>query len=108
MLIKAFHTLIWLVRATATIYILYAGLTGTSTVWLWLAVGMLVLESVVLVANGWECPLTALARRYTSDRLDNFDIYLSLAIARYNKAIFGSMLVVDLVLLLRNLVQGGL
>ncbi len=51
--------------------------------------GIVLIEATVLVANRWRCPLTDLAARYTDDRRDNFDIYLPLWLARYNKLIFG-------------------
>lgn len=35
--------------------------------------------------------------RYTDDRRDNFDIYLPLLMARYNKEIFGTLYVAGLV-----------
>jgi hypothetical protein len=38
-------------------------------------------EVLILIANGWRCPLTAVAARYTDDKRDNFDIYLP-ALAR--------------------------
>ena len=38
-------------------------------------------------------PLTAWAARYTTDRRDNFDIYLPLWLARHNKSIFGALYV---------------
>jgi hypothetical protein len=41
--------------------------------------------------NGWRCPLTALAARYTDDQSDNFDIYLPAWIARHKKGVFGSL-----------------
>lgn len=50
-------------------------------------------EVMVLAANGWRCPLTDVARRYTDDRADNFDIYLPLWLARHNKVIFGWLFV---------------
>jgi hypothetical protein len=56
-------------------------------------IGIVALESLVLVLNSWRCPLTAVAARYTEDRRDNFDIYLPLWLARYNKEIFGSLYV---------------
>ena len=48
-------------------------------------------EVFVLVVNGWRCPLTDLAARYTDDRRANFDIYLPLWLAANNKRIFGSI-----------------
>jgi hypothetical protein len=51
-------------------------------------------ECAVLALNRGSCPLTDLAARYTDERRDNFDIYLPLWLARYNKTIFGSLFVV--------------
>ena len=64
--------------------------------------GLAVLRSKDLV--NWEfvsyamrCPLTDVAARYTSDRRDNFDIYLPLWLARYNKHVFGTLYVAGIV-----------
>lgn len=56
-------------------------------------IGLVAIESLVLVFNSWRCPLTDVAARYTEDRRDNFDIYLPLWLARYNKVLFGSLYV---------------
>jgi hypothetical protein len=61
--------------------------------------GLVFVEVAVLAVNGGRCPLTAVAARYTDDRRDNFDIYLPLWLARYNKLIFGTLFVVGLLLL---------
>jgi hypothetical protein len=58
-----------------------------------LLITIVLVEVVVLFANHLRCPLTAVAARYTTDRRANFDIYLPLWIARYNKEIFGSLFV---------------
>jgi len=50
-------------------------------------------ECLVLALNRGRCPLTDVAARYTDDRADNFDIYLPLWLARYNKHIFGLLFV---------------
>lgn len=58
-------------------------------------VGALVLLEVgVLVVNRMRCPLTAVAARFTTERRDNFDIYLPLWLATHNKEIFGTLFVV--------------
>ena len=54
-------------------------------------------EVAILAFNGMKCPLTPIAARYTSDRRDNFDIYLPLLVARYNKEIFGTLYVAGVV-----------
>jgi hypothetical protein len=45
--------------------------------------------------NRRRCPLTGLAAHYTSDRGDAFDIYLPNWLARHNQAIFGTLFVVN-------------
>ena len=60
--------------------------------------GIMLVEVAVLLANGWRCPLTDLAARYTDDRRANFDIYLPLWLAANNKRIFGTLFVGGLVL----------
>ncbi len=62
-----------------------------------LLIGVVLVEVAVLAANGWRCPLTDLAARYTADRRDNFDIYLPLWLARHNKTVFGALFVVGIV-----------
>jgi hypothetical protein len=54
-------------------------------------------ELIILAANRCRCPLTAVAARCTEDRRPNFDIYLPEWLARYNKEIFGTLLVAGLV-----------
>lgn len=51
-------------------------------------VGFVALEALALLVNKWYCPLTKVAARYTEQREENFDIYLPLWLAKYNKSIF--------------------
>lgn len=55
----------------------------------WTFVAIVAVEVLVLLLNGFKCPLTGVAARYTPDRQDNFDIYLPLWLAKHNKLIFG-------------------
>lgn len=57
-------------------------------------IGVVLVEVLILVANGLRCPLTGVAARYTNDRRENFDIYLPLWVARNNKLIFGLLFLV--------------
>ena len=52
-------------------------------------IGVVLIEVLILVVNRMRCPLTGVAARYTNERSDNFDIYLPVWLARYNKLIFG-------------------
>ena len=54
----------------------------------------------LVAVNRWQCPLTAVAARYTDDRRDNFDIYLPEWLARHNKLIFGGLFAVGQVVVL--------
>lgn len=103
LLIKLTHTAVWLVMAVASFYILYAGVTGKISVWLWFCIGLLFLETIVLIFNKWTCPLTPLAGKYTDERDENFDIFLPLVIAKYNKLIFGLIFIFGLLLVSLNL-----
>ena len=89
-LIKSLHSLVWAMFALAIVLIPLATYSGELRVSLAL-IGFVMLEVAVLAANHFKCPLTSLAERYTTQRQDNFDIYLPLFLARYNKQIFGSL-----------------
>lgn len=100
--IKIIHTIIWFIMATASFYILYAGIFKIFDIWLYISIGLLVLETIVLIINKWTCPLTPMAMKHTENRADNFDIYLPLFVAKYNKQIFGAIFVIGLLLVLIN------
>lgn len=95
--VKGVHTAVW---------VFFAGCVVAIPILAWrdnlrLAVGLsgvVFLEVLVLAFNRWSCPLTPVAARYTEDRSPNFDIFLPVWLARYNKEIFGSLYVVGLIL----------
>lgn len=98
-LVKLLHTVIWAFFVACIVGVPAAALTGR----LWLATVLTVVvlaEVAILVANGWRCPLTDVAARYTADRGDAFDIYLPRWLARHNKEIFGTLFVAGEVVLL--------
>jgi hypothetical protein len=86
--IKLVHTLVWAFMVGCILAIPIMGVLRrfrraailSAIVWL---------ECLVLVINGWRCPLTDLAERYTIDRGPAFDIYLPPWLAQHNKTIFG-------------------
>lgn len=91
-IVKVLHTMAWA---------LFAGCIVALPVVAWhrhflvasALIAVVSIDVLLLIANGWRCPLTDVAARYTDDRRDNFDIYLPLWIARYNKQIFGTLFV---------------
>ena len=95
-LVKILHTVVWAFFVGCIIAIPFAAWRGHNAAAAWLA-AIVLGEVLILVANGWRCPLTTLASRFTDERHDNFDIYLPLWLARHNKLIFGVLYVSGLV-----------
>jgi hypothetical protein len=95
--IRVAHTVVWAFLVAVILAIPLMAWQGRFTAVAWLTAIMLV-EVAVLLGNGWRCPLTDLAARYTDDRRANFDIYLPLWLAANNKRIFGTLFVAGLVL----------
>jgi hypothetical protein len=94
--IKLAHTVVWAALVAVILSIpLMAWQNRVTAVTLLTAI--MLIEVLVLVINGWRCPLTDLAARYTDDRRANFDIYLPLWLAANNKRIFGTIFVGGLV-----------
>jgi len=94
--VRFVHTVVWAFFASCVVGILVAAFQRRLAL-AGILIGFVALESLVLLVNAWRCPLTGVAARYTEDRRDNFDIYLPLWLARYNKEIFGSLYVVGIV-----------
>jgi hypothetical protein len=91
-LVKLGHTIIWAIFAGSILAIPVLGWLGHDRQAGALIV-LIFVEVLVLMANGGHCPLTGVAARYTTDRRDNFDVYLPEWLARYNKLIFGSIFI---------------
>jgi hypothetical protein len=88
--IKLLHTVAWVFFVGCILAIPVAGTRGEFR-WASAFSGAVLIECAILLLNHGRCPLTDVARRYTDERADNFDIYLPLWVARYNKAIFGTL-----------------
>jgi hypothetical protein len=97
--VRAVHTTIYVVMAASTFVLVYAGLTGWQGRLLWVALGLLAIESVVFLGNGMKCPLTALAVRYGAEKGYAFDTCLPERATRYTFRFFGSLMVIGLALL---------
>jgi len=105
LLIKLLHTIIWAFFAGCIIALPLAGLRRRFD-WALALTAVVLLECVALLANRGRCPLTGLAAEFTEDRADNFDIYLPIWLARYNKTIFGSLLLAGELLVLGCWLRG--
>lgn len=92
--IKLLHTLVWTLMAGCILALPFLAFTGQFR-WVLIISVVILFECAVLAMNRGRCPLTDWAGRFTDDRADNFDIYLPNWLARYNKAIFGTLFVVN-------------
>ncbi len=86
-IVKFAHTVAWAFFAGSTLAITVCAVLHRYDAAL-LFIGIVFVEGLILVVNGWRCPLTDIAARYTDDRRNNFDIYLPEWLARHNKTIF--------------------
>lgn len=91
--IRLIHSLAWTIFAGAIMAIPFATHVGRLRLATWLSV-LVWGEILMLALNGFKCPLTGVAARYTMNRAANFDIFLPVWLARWNKAIFGSLFAV--------------
>lgn len=102
-LIKLLHTIIWNFFNVVLFYLLYAVITNRIDHWVWICIGLVVLEIITLLVFKWFCPLTVWARKYSDSSRHNFDIYLPEWLAKHNKLIYGVMFSLSLLILLVRL-----
>ena len=74
--------------------------------WVWICLGFILLEGLILLVFKNVCPVTVVARKYSTSQRDNFDIYLPNWLARYNKQIYTSIVLVAVVILIYRLLAG--
>lgn len=106
-LVRAVHTAIYLVMASAVFVVLYAGVTGARGAWLWIAAALAALESVVFAASGMKCPLTAIAVKYGAGDGPLFDTFLPERFTRHTFTIFAPLMVAGFALLVLRAVWLG-
>lgn len=99
MLVRAVHTVIYLVMAGCVFVVLYAGLSGAHGGWLWLAAGLVGAESLVFAASGMKCPLTAVAVKYGAKVGGTFDTFLPERMTRYTFRVFAPLVLLGFLLL---------
>ena len=94
--VKLLHTAVWAFFAGCILTIPILGWKG-QLLQAGVLCGIVFIEVLVVVFNGWRCPLTPVAARYTTDRRANFDIFLPEWLARHNKTIFGGLYLAGLI-----------
>ena len=99
-LIKILHTAIWIFYNIVIFYLLYAVISNKIDKWIWIGLGLIALEGLILLLFKKICPVTLIARKYSSSTSANFDIYLPNWLAKYNKLIYSIIVLIILVILL--------
>jgi hypothetical protein len=92
--VKVLHTAIWAFFVVCILALPIAALVRRFD-WALALTVLVLIECSALALNRGQCPLTNVAARLTTDRRTAFDIYLPAWLARWNKLIFGSLFVLN-------------
>ncbi|MFB0834620.1 hypothetical protein ACX8Z9_05915 [Arthrobacter halodurans] len=104
--VKLVHTLAWFTIEACMVYVLFVGLRGRSDRRAGLAAAVVALETAVFAANGFRCPLTAVARNLGDGTGSVTDIYLPRWLAGNLPAIHVPLIILAVALHRRNLSRG--
>lgn len=102
-IIKTIHTIIYLIMVISIFYIVYAGITKIYNIWLYIALALISIESIVYIGNRMTCPLTTLAKKY-GDPTKGYvgDTFFPESFTDLTFKIFGSILFLGLLILVIN------
>jgi len=98
-LIKSIHVLFGVALTGGLAVLLYEVIVDRITILTWIAVALFLIEGVVLIANGWKCPLTSYAEKLGSTHGRVTDLFLPKWFADRFFQIYGALLAVALLLL---------
>ncbi len=96
-IIKLLHTIIWSFYVMVIFYILYSGIFNKISIFTYVAIGLVVLEGLILIAFKWRCPLTVVGYKYSETKEMGFDIFIPKWLAKHNKTIFTLTFVAGLI-----------
>lgn len=102
--IKTLHTGIWLFFNMVIFYLLYAVITDKIDKWVWICLGLIVMEGLILLFFKTVCPVTLIARKYSDSQAHNFDIFLPEWLAKHNKTIYTTIVGFDVLVLIYRLI----
>jgi len=98
--IKIIHTIIWILFNVVIFYLLYAVITNKIDKLVWIGVGIILLEGIVLLLFRKMCPITLIARKYSDSPKHNFDIFLPNWLAKNNKLIYTIIFIIIICILI--------
>jgi hypothetical protein len=103
--LKLIHTIIWIFYVLIISYIVYAGIYNKINLYVWIAIGLVIIEGIILIIFKGKCPLTILGYKYTDNQQVGFDIYLPKWLAKYNKMIFGTISVIAILIVIYRMLK---
>jgi hypothetical protein len=106
-LIKAVHTVVFVLLSGLLAVYLYEVIADKITVITWVAVTLFLAEGVVLLVNGGRCPLTVMAENLGSPHGQITDFFLPKWFADRVFLVYSGLFVAALVLLMIRLFSGG-
>ena len=105
--VKSFHTFAWFTIEACMVYVLYTGVRGRTDRKVGLAAGVVTAETLVFAANGFHCPLTAVAKDLGDETGSVTDIYLPRWFARNLPGIHVPLILAAVLLHWRNYRAAG-
>lgn len=102
--IKLTHTMVFLLSAGAIFYLLWAGISGRLTPFIWVAVAIPALVGLGLKLNGDECILQTWAKRLEGSSEWVSDIYIPDWLSLRVRTIFTPLYVLSLILIIIRLI----
>lgn len=103
-IVRLIHTTIWVFFNLVLLYLFYAVIRNKIDMWIVIGLSLFLIEGIVLLIFKMKCPLTIIARKYSSSTKENFDIYLPNWLAKYNKTIYITILTLLIIILIYKLV----
>jgi Na+/glutamate symporter len=94
------HTVVWAIFVFLIGYILYSGIRNRIDWFTYFSITAVIVEGIVLLIFKWKCPMTVIARRYTDSQAVDFDIFLPKIIAKHNKAIFTTLFIIGVIIVI--------
>ena len=104
LLIKSIHTIIWVFYNVVIFYLLYAVIVNKIDLWVWICIGLVIFEGLILLVFKMFCRLTLLAHKYSDSARENFDIFLPNWLAKYNKLIYTSIFGIAIIILIYRVI----
>jgi hypothetical protein len=101
--LRVIHGLIALIMIASIAAVYYATVAQTYGIWLYLSVGALLIEVIVVTWNRGNCPFTLLSKKY-GDTKAFFELFLPKRVAKQMFKVNGTIMGIGFILLVCSMV----